>query len=199
MLEFIITRIKEIVLWACGVILIGFSVWCLHLSIRFGLWTISLNPTPIDIRLTFFVSVCVTLAFFLLMLIAGIFSFFLGSKTDSIGMLAVFRLSIAKLAILVVLLTLSVLALSEYGYTTKITVEERRGVPLSFTTVGELRVMCISGLALWKCRHVEEIHSVQLLANALMIYYSVCIIAQAWQEFKLGANLRRLTTRPYKP
>jgi hypothetical protein len=192
----IFSRAKTVLFLVSGFILIGFSAWCLLLSIRFGLWTIRLYPTPFDMRLAFFVSACITLGFFSLLFIVGILSIYIGTKMENKGIQAAFRPSLPKLVLLAVLIALSILALSDYRYTTKVTVEEKRGAPLSFLTVGELRVFCLTDIIFWKCRHVEELQSLPLLANIGIFYYSICLIVHIWQVLTSSANIRP-PDRPY--
>jgi hypothetical protein len=190
---------KTLFLWTCGLILVGLSAWCLQLSIKFGLWAISPAPTPIDARLTFIASVCVTLGFFSLLFFAGILSFYLGSTPDTADMQAVYCPSFAKLAILVTLLIVSVLALSDYRYTTKVTVEETRGVPLPFLTVGELRGICVPGFAIWSCRHVKQVLPLQFVANILILHYAVYVMSKTYRELVSSTSVKSQLGRPYRP
>jgi hypothetical protein len=191
------SRAKAAFFIASGFILIGSSAWCLLLAVRFGLWTIRLYPTPFDMRLVFFVSACITLGLFSLLFIVGILSIYIGTKVESIVIQAAFRPSLPKLVLLATLIALSILALSDYRYTTKVTVEEKRGAPVSFLTVGELRVFCLTDIVFWKCRHVEELQSLPLLANTGIFYYSICLIIHGWQMLTSSANIK-LPGRPYR-
>ena len=179
-------RISRIIFWACGIVLISLSIWCLYLAAKFGLWAIRLETTPIDMRATFFVSSCIAMVFFSFLCISGIMSIRQVSTLEDAGGLTAFHLTLPKSTALIVLIALSVLALSEYQATTKITWEESRGIPLAFLTVTETRGPCLAGAAFWKCRFVEDFHPLQLIANAMVIYYAVCVSSQAVQEFRGG-------------
>jgi hypothetical protein len=142
--------------------------------------------TPIDKRVTFFVSSCIAMVFFLFLCISGIVSIRQGSMLEDTGGLTAFHLTLPKSTVLIVLIALSILALSEYRATTMITWEESRGVPLAFLTVTETRGPCLAGAAFWKCRFVENFHLLQLIANTMIIYYAVCVSSQAVQKFQGG-------------
>jgi hypothetical protein len=142
--------------------------------------------TPIDMRATFSVSSCIAMAIFLFLCASGIMSIRQGSTLADAGGRTAFHLTLPKSIVLIVLIALSILALSEYQPTTKITWEESRGVPLAFLTVTETRGPCSAGAAFWKCRFVENFHPLQLIANAMIIYYAVCVGSQAVQEFQGG-------------
>jgi hypothetical protein len=191
------SRVKAMLFFISGFILIGFSAWCLLLAVRFGLWTIRLYPTPFDMRLVFFVSAGINLGLFSLLFSVGILSIYIGTKVENIVIQAAFRLSLPKLVLLAALIALSILALSDYRYTTKVTVEEKRGAPVSFLTVGELRVFCLTDIVFWKCRHVEELQSLPLLANMGIFYYCICLIVHGWQMLTASAKIR-LPDRPYR-
>lgn len=177
------SRTWKTIFWVFGAILICQGIWCLYLSIKFGLMGLQLERMPIDMRMGFFVSFCVSMAFFLFLCINGILSIHQGKMLDKFGRKVGFHPTFPNLAILFVLIALSTLSLSRYTATSMITWEKSRGVPLAFLTVIETRGPCLANVFFWMCRYVENIDYIPLIVNLLSMYCAICLSGQGLKKY----------------
>jgi len=86
--------------------------------------------------------------------------------------------TLLKVAALIFLIVLSILARFEYEATSKISWQESRGLPFAFLTFTEIRGLCNAGIAFWKCRSFESINLLVLITDILIIYFMVCASVQ---------------------
>jgi hypothetical protein len=171
---------RTIVSRAIGAIILGTGIWCLYLTVTsasFALSTGGINGMPFDMRITDVVSSGVTMIFSCLFLLSGVSSI-LRSKDMQIN----YYPTLLKLATLIILILLSVLARSEYEATTKISFEESRGLPFAFLTFTEIRGVCNAGIVFWKCRFFDNLNILALIIDVLIIYTVVCVGVRALFE-----------------
>jgi hypothetical protein len=167
---------RKTVSWAIGVIISGIGIWCLYLTAKSALFALStggINGMPVDMRIMAILSSGVTMIFSCLFLFSGVVHIF-GYKGTQIN----YRPTLLHLLILAIFIALSVLALSEYRATSKISWEESRGLPFSFLTL--IRGVCNAGIAVWKCRSFESINPLVLITDILIVYFAVCASVQAF-------------------
>jgi len=135
---------------------------------------LSTDDLPFDVRMMALISFGVIVIFFGLFLFGGA-SRILQSGAKQIS----YSPTLPNVAMLIVLVILSVLALSEYRATSKISWTESRGLPFSFVTFTEIRGVCSGGIEFWKCRSLESLNPAALIIDVLVVYSVICIIAEA--------------------
>jgi hypothetical protein len=142
-----------------------------------ALSTGGIHGMPVDMRIMAIVSSGVTMIFSCLFLFSGASSILRNKGTQTN-----YYPTLLNVAMLVILLVLSVLALSEYRATSKVSWEESRGLPFSFLTFTEIRGLCNAGIAFWKCRSFNNLNLQALIMDVLIIYPVVCIGVQVFFE-----------------
>ena len=99
--------------------------------------------------------------------------------------------TLPNVAMLIILIILSALALSEYNATSKISWQESRGLPFSFLTLTEIRGICNAGIVFWKCRSFENLNPLVLIMDILIVYSAICVSVQTMFESRFS-NPNRL-------
>jgi hypothetical protein len=136
-----------------------------------------LDGMPIDMRIMAFISIGVTMIFSCLFLFSGASSI-IRSKVTRIN----YSPTMLNVAMLAVLIFLSVLALSEYSATSKISMAESRGLPFPFLALTEVRGICHTGMAFWQCRLFENLNPLLLIIDVLIVYVAICVSIQTVSE-----------------
>ena len=90
--------------------------------------------------------------------------------------------SLLKIASLIILILLSILARTGYDPTTKMSWEESRGLPFAFLTFTEIRGVCSLGIMFWKCRFFDNLNLLALIIDVVIIYAVVCVGVRAMFE-----------------
>ncbi len=178
--------------WAIGIIFLSIGVWCLALTAKSATLALSAGGAdgmPIDMRMMAIISSAVAVIFSFLFLFSGGTSV-LRSKITQPS----YYPTLPKVAILVVLIALSVLARAEYQPTTKITWEEARGLPFPFLTLTEIRGPCNAGIAFWTCRSFENLSPLVWGIDVLMAYGVICVVVQILFELSTFDSRRRRVT-----
>ena len=155
-----------------------------------ALSTGGINGMPVDMRIMAIISSGVTMIFSCLFLFSGASSI-LRNKGTQIN----YYPTLLNMAMLIILIVLSVLALSEYRATSKISWEESRGLPFSFLTFTEIRGICNAGIAFWKCRSFENLSLVALIIDVLIVYAVICVGVGTLFESRISDPKRWLLNR----
>jgi hypothetical protein len=168
--------INWIVLWLGAVILVGLGIRCVVLAGRFGLWVI-MPRASLNNRILALISLLVELTLGLLLILGGAFSAYLGGigKASVRNLWFLLRPSFPKLVILIILIALSVFALTERVPTSKVTWQENRGVPLAFLSLTEHRLG--PGLNFCMRRYLDAFEPFLLISNGLIFYYVTCVVS----------------------
>lgn len=173
-----------------AVVLVSLGIWCFVLAVRFGLWAIAPRES-LNNRMLALISLLIELTLGLLLILGGTISVYL----DRIGKAGIGNLwsllhpSFAKLVTLIILIALSVFALTERTATSKLTWQENRGVPLAFLSLTEHRGPCGPDFNFCTSRHFDALYPLQLVADGLVLYYATCVFGFAIQKVS-----RRLTS-----
>jgi hypothetical protein len=86
------------------------------------------------------------------------------------------RPDLAKLSVLVILASLSLLVVAGREATSKVTWRENRGAPLAFVTLTRYRGPCGPEFKVCEKLHVEAWHPLPFLMNSLVLYLISCVI-----------------------
>jgi len=185
--ETIILGIKRAVLGVGGIIIACLGIWCFPLAMRAGV-SVVYPGVSVNTRVLALVSFLAESVFCLLLCFSGMFSIrSVGRvRSGSVGLLL--RPSLPKLIILIILVALSVLALTERVPTTKVTWRESRGIPLTFLILTEYRGPCWPEADFCTYRFLEALYPSPLIVVVLVSYYSACLFHSALQKVR-----RRLT------
>lgn len=101
-----------------------------------------------------------------------------------------FQPTLPQVILLLILLSLSTIILTDKYATTKVTYEERRGIPFTVFTIAEVRYGPCEDVNSQCVRRVSEVYFANFFLNALILYLAVLLFGDIIGEQRIRSWLR---------